>query len=117
MMLYAPVLLLVVYSFNMSREIGIWSDEWGFSLYVELFQNQDIMTTVVNTFVLEFIKRGSPPAVSVGVSLPRYAESSAQHGGLIPLSANETSTNKSETAANVRNIFHSCKHFHVFLHQ
>ena len=55
LMLYAPVLLLVAYSFNMSREIGIWSDEWGFSLYVELFQNQDIMTTVLNTFVLAFL--------------------------------------------------------------
>jgi spermidine/putrescine transport system permease protein len=39
----------------MSREIGIWSDEWGFTLYLELFQNQDIMTTVVNTFVLAFL--------------------------------------------------------------
>ncbi len=55
LMLYAPVLLLVVYSFNMSREIGLWSDEWGLSLYAELFNNQDIMTTVLNTFILAFL--------------------------------------------------------------
>ena len=61
MILYAPILLLVVYSFNMSREIGIWSDEWGFSLYVELFQNADIMTTVLNTFILAFFLIRSIP--------------------------------------------------------
>ena len=55
MILYAPILLLVVYSFNMSREIGIWSSEWGFSLYKELFENADIMTTVINTFVLAIV--------------------------------------------------------------
>ena len=55
MILYAPILLLVAYSFNMSREIGIWSNEWGFSLYQELFENEDVMMTVVNTFVLAIV--------------------------------------------------------------
>ena len=55
LILYAPIMLLVAYSFNMSREIGIWSDEWGFSLYQELFSNADIMETVVNTFVLALV--------------------------------------------------------------
>ena len=55
MILYAPILLLVAYSFNMSREIGIWSTEWGFSLYTELFQNEDIMQTVLNTFILTIV--------------------------------------------------------------
>ena len=55
LILYAPILLLVVYSFNMSREIGIWSDEWGFSLYSELIRNGDIMTTVANTFILAIV--------------------------------------------------------------
>lgn len=52
LVLYAPILLLVVYSFNMSKEIGIWSKEWGFSLYADLFKNEDVMRTVINTFVL-----------------------------------------------------------------
>ena len=55
LMLYAPILLLVAYSFNMSREIGIWSSEWGFSLYAELFSNEDIMQTVLNTIILAFV--------------------------------------------------------------
>ena len=55
LILYAPILLLVAYSFNMSREIGIWSSEWGFSLYQELFENEDVMMTVVNTFVLAIV--------------------------------------------------------------
>lgn len=55
LLLYAPVLLLVAYSFNMSREIGIWSDEWGFSLYLELFNDQDIMQTVLNTLILAVV--------------------------------------------------------------
>ena len=55
MLLYAPILLLVAYSFNMSREIGIWSDEWGFSLYRELLQDEDIMQTVLNTVILALL--------------------------------------------------------------
>ena len=55
LLLYAPVLLLVAYSFNMSRELGIWSDEWGFSLYLELFNDQDIMQTVLNTLILAVV--------------------------------------------------------------
>ncbi len=55
MILYAPIMLLVAYSFNMSREIGIWSQEWGFSLYFELFNNADIMQTVINTIVLAIV--------------------------------------------------------------
>lgn len=55
LILYAPILLLVAYSFNMSREIGIWSDEWGFSLYGELIRNGDIMKTVANTFILAIV--------------------------------------------------------------
>lgn len=55
LILYAPIMLLVAYSFNMSREIGIWSSEWGFSLYGELFRNEDIMQTVANTFILAIV--------------------------------------------------------------
>ena len=54
-LLYAPILLLFVYSFNMSREIGIWSPDWGFDLYVKLWNNSDLMETVVNTLVLALV--------------------------------------------------------------
>lgn len=52
--LYAPVLLLVVYSFNASKEIGTWSTEWNLSLYKLLFSDQKILTAVSNTLILAF---------------------------------------------------------------
>lgn len=52
--LYAPIILLVIYSFNASKEIGYWSGEWNFSLYKMLFSNKKILTAVANTFILAF---------------------------------------------------------------
>ena len=52
--LYAPILLLVVYSFNESKEIGTWSSEWGLELYEMLFSNDKILTAVYNTLILAF---------------------------------------------------------------
>ena len=34
--MYAPIILLAVYSFNNSQVIGQWSDEWTFGLYEQL---------------------------------------------------------------------------------
>ena len=53
--LYAPILLLVVYSFNASKEIGTWSNEWNFSLYEMLFSNEKILKAVYNTLILAFV--------------------------------------------------------------
>ena len=53
--LYAPILLLVVYSFNASKEIGTWSNEWNFSLYEMLFSNEKILKSVYNTLILAFV--------------------------------------------------------------
>lgn len=53
--LYAPIILLAVYSFNNSQVIGQWSDEWTIDLYKQLFSSEDLMTTVVNTLVLAFV--------------------------------------------------------------
>lgn len=50
--LYAPVLLLVVYSFNASTEIGSWSKEWNFSLYKMLFTDEKILSAIKNTVLL-----------------------------------------------------------------
>lgn len=52
--MYAPILLLVVYSFNASTEIGYWSKNWNFSLYEMLFTNEKILTAVSNTLILAF---------------------------------------------------------------
>lgn len=55
--LYAPIILLTVYSFNMSKEIGTWSDDWGFGLYGMLFTDPKVklMKAVYNTLILAFV--------------------------------------------------------------
>lgn len=52
--LYAPIMLLVVYSFNASKEIGYWSKEWNLSLYATLFSNKKILNAVLYTFIVAF---------------------------------------------------------------
>ena len=53
--LYAPILLLIVYSFNNSKEIGTWSESWGFGHYALLFGDKDIIAAVWNTIILAFV--------------------------------------------------------------
>ncbi len=52
--LYAPIIVLIVFSFNESKSKSHFS---GFSLkwYVELFEDELIMTSLVNTLVLALI--------------------------------------------------------------
>ena len=52
--IYAPIILLTIYSFNLSPSIGIWSKEWGFGLYKQLFTDDSIMQTVLNTCSARF---------------------------------------------------------------
>ncbi len=54
LLMYLPILLLVVYSFTTSTNIGDWS---GFSidLYFRLFQNNDLMEAVGNTLLIAFV--------------------------------------------------------------
>ena len=46
--IYAPILLLVVYSFTESKVIGKW-DGFSFGLYAQLFRNAEIMQILFNT--------------------------------------------------------------------
>ena len=46
--IYAPILLLVVYSFTESNVIGKW-DGFSFGLYAQLFRNAEIMQILFNT--------------------------------------------------------------------
>ena len=52
--LYAPILVLILFSFNASRSRGNWG---GFSLrwYVELFQDQAIMAALGNTVLIAIV--------------------------------------------------------------
>ena len=49
--LYLPILLLIGYSFNDNRNVGIWT---GFSTrwYAEMFQNSDVMRALRNTLIV-----------------------------------------------------------------
>jgi len=51
--LYAPVAVLIVFSFNSARSRALWG---GFTLewYVKLFQNQDIIQALQVTLILAF---------------------------------------------------------------
>lgn len=46
--IYAPILVLVVYSFTDSNMIGLWKG-FSFDLYVQLFKNAEIMGILFNT--------------------------------------------------------------------
>lgn len=49
--MYAPILVLVIFSFTDARLIGNWNG-FSFGLYSSLFKNKEIVTAAVNTFVV-----------------------------------------------------------------
>ena len=51
LVMYLPILLLVVFSFTVSDQVGIWTG-FSFQLYVDLFNNKDLMEAVGNTFLI-----------------------------------------------------------------
>lgn len=54
LLVYAPILLLVIYSFTDSNLIGKW-DGFSLDLYARLFTNSDLRTMIINTVVLAFV--------------------------------------------------------------
>lgn len=52
--LYAPILLLAVYSFNSTDTIGTWG-EFSFTHYVKLFGDSTILGMIGNTLLLAFL--------------------------------------------------------------
>lgn len=52
--IYAPILLLVVYSFNETNTIGQW-DNLSFEHYIYLFESEKLMKTVGQTILLAAI--------------------------------------------------------------
>lgn len=51
LLMYAPILLLIVFSFTDSQLIGEWRG-FSFNLYEKLFRNVEIMRAVRNTFAV-----------------------------------------------------------------
>lgn len=52
--LYAPIIILIIYSFNESKSRGVFS---GFTLrwYGELFQNRQVMSALSNTMIIAVV--------------------------------------------------------------
>ena len=50
-LMYLPILILVIFSFTVSDQVGIWSG-FSFDLYTRLFENKDLMQAVGNTLLI-----------------------------------------------------------------
>ena len=52
--LYAPIVVLIVYSFNSSKSRALWT---GFTLdwYKKLFTNEVILSSLMNTLIIALI--------------------------------------------------------------
>ena len=49
--MYAPILLLIAFSFTDSTNIGTWNG-FSFDLYKQMFQNEEIMEALKNTVII-----------------------------------------------------------------
>ncbi|PYF80434.1 MULTISPECIES: ABC transporter permease subunit [Marinomonas] len=52
--LYAPIVALIIYSFNESKLVTVWGG-WSLKWYVELFQNEQIMNAAWVSLKIAFI--------------------------------------------------------------
>lgn len=77
LLMYLPILVLVVYSFTVSDQLGQWQ---GFSLqlYKDLFQNEALMSATKNTVIIAVVSAicstilGTIGAIGVYYSRKRY---------------------------------------------
>lgn len=54
LLMYAPILLLIAFSFTDSSNIGTWNG-FSFDLYKQMFQNEEIMTALKNTIIVAVV--------------------------------------------------------------
>lgn len=52
-LMYLPILVLVLFSFIPSDQIGVWKTP-SLKLYFDLFKNKDLMKAVLNTLIIAF---------------------------------------------------------------
>ena len=55
LLMYAPILVLAVYSFTVSDQLGVWSG-FSFQLYTDLVKNKPLMSAVKNTVIIALAK-------------------------------------------------------------
>lgn len=51
-LMYLPILIIIIYSFNSSKVIGAGNGEFTFANYINLFDNTEILSATVNTIVI-----------------------------------------------------------------
>ncbi len=79
LLIYAPILLLIAYSFTDSTNIGTWNG-FSLSLYADMFKNEEIMEALKNTILVAISASivstilGSLGAIGVYYSKPRAKE-------------------------------------------
>ncbi len=54
LIMYLPILVLVVYSFTKSDQLGVWTG-FSFELYKDLFKNESLMLATRNTFMIAIV--------------------------------------------------------------
>lgn len=69
--LYAPIAVLMIYSFNASKSRGAWG---GFSLkwYAELFSNRDIMSALITTLTIAVISAAVSVVIGTAAAVGMY---------------------------------------------
>jgi len=70
--IYMPILLLMVYSFTTSKTIGNWNG-FSFDLYVEMFNDPEIMTALLNTLIVGVVASLLASLIGVVSSIGIYA--------------------------------------------
>ena len=79
LIIYAPILLLIAFSFTDSTNIGTWND-FTFKLYGDMFKNEEIMEALKNTIIVAISASivstvlGTLGAIGVYYSKPRTKE-------------------------------------------
>ncbi len=54
---YLPIIILIIFSFApTTKAIGNWNNiEWSFALYGQLFENEQILDAIKNTFIIALV--------------------------------------------------------------
>ena len=55
LLLYAPIFVLIVFSFTAGTNLGDFSQGFSFDLYAELFKDTELLNALGNTLILAFL--------------------------------------------------------------
>lgn len=72
LLIYMPIVLLMVYSFTTSKTIGEWNG-FSFDLYIEMFNDPEIMTALLNTLIVGVVSSLLASLIGVITSVGIYS--------------------------------------------